>query len=376
VSTSRARKTERDGQRPSRGREGQEPSRGREGQEPSLERDGGARSQGRDGQEPSRGRDAGWGPSASTGVLRARAELLARLRAFFHARGVLEVETPALSRRAVTDVHLDSFSTLYVGPGAPSGLALFLVTSPELAMKRLLAAGSGPIFQIARAFRNGERGRLHNPEFTMLEWYRPGFDAEALQAEVDQLLRDVMGAPPSARRSYASLFEETIGLDPHRATLDGVRGAIERAGIVATEPGNVDEGLQILFTHAIEPALDGDAPVIVHDYPRGQAALARLRAGDPPVAERFEVYWRGLELANGFHELADAAEQARRFERDRDDRRRRGLPTPPADERFLAALDDGLPDCSGVALGVDRLLMIERGARSIDEVLAFPLESA
>jgi lysyl-tRNA synthetase class 2 len=323
-----------------------------------------------------RSETAGWAPAATTAVLRARAELLQRLRAFFTARGVLEVETPALSRRAVTDVHLDSFSTLYAGPGEPGGLTLFLVTSPELAMKRLLAAGSGPIFQIARAFRNGERGRLHNPEFTLLEWYRPGFGPEALHDEVDALLQEVAGAPPCARRSYGSLLEQRLGLDPHRTALADVRAAIARAGIVAPEPADVDEGLQLLFSHAVEPALDGDAPVIVYDYPRGQAALARLRQGDPPVAERFEVYWRGLELANGFHELACAAEQARRFERDREERRRRGLGAPPADERFLAALAAGLPDCSGVALGVDRLLMIERGVRSIDEVLAFPLESA
>ena len=198
-------------------------------------------------------------------------------------------------------------------------------------MKRLLAAGSGPIFQIARAFRDGERGRHHNPEFTMLEWYRPGFDGAALQDEVAALLREVAGAARCDRRSYASLFEETLELDPHRADLDAVIGAIRRAGLQAPAPADVDEGLQLLFSHAIEPRLAASPdPVIVFDYPRGQAALARLSAGDPPVAERFEVYWRGLELANGFHELTDAAEQRRRFEQDREQRRRRGLPAPPA----------------------------------------------
>jgi lysyl-tRNA synthetase class 2 len=324
-------------------------------------------------------RSAGsFAPSASIDALRARADLLRRIRSFFSQRDVLEVETPALSQHAVTDVHLASFSTLYRGPAAATeGLPLFLVTSPELAMKRLLAAGSGPIFQLARVFRDGERGRHHNPEFTMLEWYRPGWGGEALQAEVTAFLVEVAGAERCDRHSYASRFEEALSLDPHRADLDTVRAAIERSGLDAPAPADVDEGLQLLFSHAIEPRLAGSPrPTIVYDYPRGQAALARLSSGDPPVARRFEVYWRGLELANGFEELTDAAEQRRRFDLDREERRRRGLPVPAADERFLAALEAGLPGCSGVALGVDRLLMVMLGAHSIDEVLAFPLERA
>jgi lysyl-tRNA synthetase class 2 len=317
-------------------------------------------------------------PAASIDALRARADLLRRIRAFFSQRSVLEVETPALSLCAVTDVHLASFSTLYRGPAAaPDGLPLFLVTSPELAMKRLLAAGSGPIFQIARAFRDGERGRHHNPEFTMLEWYRPGWGGEALQEEVAALLTEVARAERCDRRSYASLFEEAVSLDPHRADLEAVSATIERSGLHAPAPSDVDEGLQLLFSHASEPRLAASPhPIIVFDYPRGQAALARLSSGEPKVARRFEVYWRGLELANGFDELTDAAEQRQRFERDRDERRRRGLRAPAADERFLAALEAGLPDCAGVALGVDRLLMVMLGASSIDEVLAFPLERA
>ena len=329
------------------------------------------------GGRPTEGAET-FGPAASLDALRARADLLHRVRDFFARRNVLEVETPALSQRAVTDVHLASFSTLYRGPGAAlDGSPLFLVTSPELAMKRLLAAGSGPIFQLARAFRDGERGRHHNPEFTMLEWYRPGWDGEALQAEVAALLVEVAGAARCDRRSYASLFDEALSIDPHRTELAAVRAAIERSGLHAPAPADVDEGLQLLFSHAIEPRLAGSPhPVIVFDYPRGQAALARLSTGDPPVARRFEVYWRGLELANGFDELTDAAEQRHRFEHDREQRQRRGLPVPAADERFLAALEAGLPDCSGVALGVDRLLMVMLGVSSIDEVLAFPLERA
>jgi lysyl-tRNA synthetase class 2 len=318
----------------------------------------------------------GFAPSATLDVLRARADLLSKLRSFFQRRGVLEVETPALSLHAVTDVHLDSFSTLYLGPGEVNGRRLYLTTSPELAMKRLLAAGSGPIFQIARAFRNGERGRLHNPEFTLLEWYRPGFDAGALCDEIEELMVEVAGAARCDRRSYASLFDDALGIDPHRASLEAVAAAVRSVDPRSPAPGDLDEGLQILFGRAIEPGLGARDPVLVHDYPRGQAALARLKPGDPPVAERFELYWRGHELANGFHELAERAEQERRFERDREERKRRGLAAPPADERFLAALDAGLPDCSGVALGVDRLLMLLVGARTIDEVLAFPLEHA
>jgi lysyl-tRNA synthetase class 2 len=324
-----------------------------------------------------RSEGAAFRPSASLAALRARAELLSRIRAFFRSRDVLEVETPALSRHAVTDVHLASFSTRYRGPGAPAGgLALYLVTSPELAMKRLMAAGTGAIFQISRAFRDGERGRHHNPEFSIVEWYRPGFDAAALQDEIAAFLAEVAGAGRCQRRSYASLFAEVLALDPHRATLGDAAAAMRRTGIQAPEPADLDEALQVLFTHSIESGLGVPDPVIVFDYPRGQAALARVRPGDPPVAERFEVYWRGVELANGFHELTDPEEQARRFARDREERRRRGLPAPPADERFLAALASGLPDCSGVALGVDRLLMLLVGARTIDEVLAFPLELA
>ncbi|MDX1384446.1 MAG: elongation factor P--(R)-beta-lysine ligase [Thermoanaerobaculia bacterium] len=319
-----------------------------------------------------------WRPRAGREALLARAELLAAVRRFFAARRVLEVETPALGRYAVTDVHLTGFATRYQGPGAGEGRRLHLATSPELAMKRLLAAGSGPIFQICRAFRDGEAGRHHNPEFTLLEWYRPGWDHHALMDEVAELLTATLGTGDSERHTYASLFEQRVGLDPHMASaaeLDAVRA--ERTDVPPVH-GRADLA-QALFGALVEPHLGRERPTFVYDYPADQAALARLRHTAPPavaVAERFELYYLGLELANGFHELADAAEQAARFEADRAERRRRGLPDVEADPSFLAALESGLPDCSGVALGLDRLLMLRLGGDDIRDVLAFPVDRA
>ena len=242
-------------------------------------------------------------------------------------------------------------------------------------MKRLLAAGSGPIYQIAKAFRRGEAGRRHNPEFTMLEWYRPGFDDEALMAEVDALVRQVLSTPPAAHVPYGDLFMRHLGVDAHRADAAALREAAARCGITAPELGEARDGwLDFLWSHAVEPHLGGDGrPLFVIDYPASQAMLARLRPGSPPVAARFELYLHGVELANGFHELADPEEQRRRFEADNAERRAAGLSAMPLDEYLLAALAHGLPDCSGVALGVDRLLMLRLGARDIAEVLAFPL---
>ncbi|MGD8309071.1 MAG: EF-P lysine aminoacylase EpmA [Chromatiales bacterium] len=322
----------------------------------------------------------GWRPAATLPHLAARARLLARIRAFFDRAGVMEVETPVCSAGAATDPALESLETRYRGPDAPPGGRLFLQTSPELPMKRLLAAGSGPIYQICRVFRGGERGQRHNPEFTLLEWYRPGVDHHRLMDEVEALVRAVSDRPWTLRRlSYAALFQEHLGVDPHRATAPELARLAERGGVPgigSLELDGRDAWLDLLLTHCIEPRLAGEGMVFVHDYPASQAALARLRPGDPPVAERFELYLDGVELANGFHELADAAEQRRRFEGDLARRRSRGLSRVPVDERFLQALEAGLPDCAGVALGVDRLLMALTGARSIDEVLAFPVDRA
>ncbi|MEK7323016.1 MAG: elongation factor P--(R)-beta-lysine ligase [Pseudomonadota bacterium] len=316
-----------------------------------------------------------WRPSAELAVLRQRAQLLAELRDFFAARDVMEVETPVLYGAGATDPQLASFSAEYHGPGAPSGRTLYLQTSPEFTMKRLLAAGSGPIYQISKAFRNGEAGRRHNPEFTMLEWYRPGWDHHALMDEVEALIRQILVAPAAARVSYGDLCLRYLGIDPHGAELTELRDAAAARGITAPVGlGDDRDGwLDFLWSHGVEPRLGGDGrPVFVIDYPASLAMLARLRPGSPAVAERFELYLHGVELANGFHELADGGEQRRRFEQDNARRRGAGLPAMPFDEHLLAALMHGLPDCGGVALGVDRLLMLRIGAQDIGEVLAFP----
>ena len=314
-----------------------------------------------------------WRPSATFETLRQRADVLSKIRRFFAERGVLEVETPALSAATATDLHLHSLTCRLNAPGLEDR-AFYLQTSPEFAMKRLLAAGSGPIFQLARAFRDGEVGRWHNPEFTMLEWYRPGFDHHDLMDEMDALLADLMGTAPAERLTYAEAFVRHLGIDPHRASVEALRTAAFQQGIevVGDDAGDRDPWLHLLLASAIEPHLGRGRPTFLLDFPISQAALARVRPGDPPVAERFEVYLEGVELANGFHELTDAAEQRRRFEEDLEKRRRARLPEVPLDQRFLAALEAGLPDCAGVALGVDRLLMRMVGVEDLREVLAFP----
>lgn len=317
-----------------------------------------------------------WRPGADLPMLRLRARTLDRVRAFFAGRGVLEVETPALSAAATTDPHIESFATAYRGPGrAPA--PLYLHTSPEFPMKRLLAAGSGPIYQICKVFRQGECGRLHNPEFTLLEWYRPGFDHRRLMDEVEALVLPILGRPAAERLSYAEAFARHLDLDPHRADAATLAACAARHGIAVDGLGADRDGwLALLLTHLVEPHLGRGRPTFLYDYPASQAALARVRAGEPPLAERFELYVDGVELANGFHELADAAEQRRRFAADREARRAAGLPLVPMDEHLLAALAHGLPDCAGVALGFDRLLMLAAGVEEIGRVVAFPIDRA
>lgn len=326
--------------------------------------------------------DPAWRPTASREALELRARLLALTRTFFTRRGVLEVETPLLGHAPVPDLHLDSFA---VTGAAASRLTvpLWLQTSPEYAMKRLLAAGSGPIFQIAKAFRAGEAGRHHNPEFTLLEWYRPGFDHHALMDEMDAYLATTLKAVPAERVSYGEVFERELGLDPHRAEAEEL--ARRAADLEVDGPPDLDRDgwLDRLLTEKIAPKLgesrDGRRrPTFLHDFPASQAALARLRRDPdrPPVGERFEVFVEGVELANGFHELTDAAEQRRRFEDELARRRTAGKAEVPLDERFLAALEAGLPDCAGVALGFDRLVLLAAGEDELAAVMAFPFERA
>ncbi len=326
------------------------------------------------------GPESDWRPSATLDILKLRARMLERIRAFFSAHGVLEVETPALSRAATTDPHLASLVTSCRGPNPRT---LYLHTSPEFPMKRLLAAGAGSIYQICKVFRDGEVGRLHNPEFTLIEWYRTGFDHHALMDETLTLVTQTLdGRRPLAspeKLAYREAFERHAGLDPHRADAQALAAAVKRHGIdtrsdPAREP--VDVLRDLLLTHVVEPQLGRGRLTALYDYPASQAALARVRPGDPPVAERFEIYLDGIELANGFHELGDAAEQRARFERDLAKRKEQGVPPVPMDERLLAALEAGLPDCAGVALGFDRLVMLAAGVKSIQDVLAFPIERA
>ncbi|HEY0768370.1 MAG TPA: EF-P lysine aminoacylase EpmA [Steroidobacteraceae bacterium] len=316
-----------------------------------------------------------WRPSASRALLTKRAALLARTREFFAARGVLEVDTPLLVNAPVSDVHIHC-APVQLTAGAPP---LFLHASPEYAMKRLLAAGSGDIYQVCHVVRGLESGRLHNPEFTLIEWYRVGFSLEALMDEVEALVRVLLG-PASAQRaseriSYRDAFARELGLDPLTAPEAALAQAARPLGFAGTGADR-DRWLELLMGSLIGPRLGHDALTFVHGYPATQAALARLDPCDPSAARRFELYCDGIELANGFQELAAASEQRARFERDNAQRRRLGLPVFPLDERLLAALEAGLPDCAGVALGFERTLMLATGAAHIDEVLAFPTERA
>lgn len=330
------------------------------------------------------GPESDWRPSATLEVLKLRARLLARIRAFFSARGVLEVETPVLSGAATTDPALASFATRYTGPLFPHGQTLYLHTSPEFPMKRLLAAGSGSIYQICKVFRDGEAGRRHNPEFTMLEWYRVGFDHHQLMTEtaelVTQLLAPTLKLNPPEQLTYRDVFLRYAGLDPYAASPNEFRRSAKFHGITVSSElisqNDLDAWRDLLLTHVIEPKLGQGRLTFIYDYPASQAVLARVRPGDPPLASRFEAYLGGMELANGFHELGDAAEQRRRLEQDLARRQTSGLPAVPMDQQLLAALETGLPECSGVALGFDRVVMAACNATSIAEVIPFPIDRA
>ena len=324
-----------------------------------------------------------WAPVAALETLRLRARLLTVVRAFFEARGIMEVDTPALSGAGVTDLHLTSFETRFSGPGSCRSRRLYLQTSPEYPMKRLLAAGSGCIYQIAKVFRNGELGRLHNPEFTLLEWYRLDFDHHRLMDEVAELvavlLQDFQVLAVPERVSYAEIFQRYLGLDPHRVGIAELASCGKGQGLQIPPGMPTDDPapwLDLLLSHCIAPRLGQERLTFIFDYPVSQAALARVRPESPPVAERFELYLNGIELANGFHELSDSAEQRRRFQRDQQARLAQGLPKISWDKHLLAALTAGLPDCAGVALGFDRLLMMAAGKSALQEVMAFPLEQA
>jgi lysyl-tRNA synthetase class 2 len=320
-----------------------------------------------------------WQPTASFEAMRLRAALYARIRAFFAERDVLEVETPVLSRAGNTEPNIASFSLEFSGrtDGAPR--TRWLRTSPEFALKRLLAAGIGDCYELGRVFRDGEAGGRHNPEFTMLEWYRIGWDHQRLigeSADVVNAALALVGRQATLQRiAFRDLYWQRLGIDPLTADSAILHAAL---GDVEIDPEGLgrDDWLDLLMTHKLQPVFDRDRLMAVYDYPASQCALARIRAGDVPVAERFELYLGPLELANGYHELGDADEQRMRFERDLSVRGQRGVAAPPVDEHLLSALRAGLPDCAGVALGVDRLLMAMAGSDGIAATLAFPFQRA
>lgn len=304
-----------------------------------------------------------WQPSATINILRQRAGLMAKIRNFFAQKNILEVETPILASATVTNPYIASFAIPYLNT------TYYLQTSPEYAMKRLLAAHIGPIYQITKAFRREPLSKLHNCEFTMLEWYRPGFDHWQLMGEVEELLCWILSCTKVERISYQDIFQNILQINPHTASLSDL--ALCVAHINYHGELTRDLCLHLLMSHVIEPQLGLQLPVIIYDFPASQAALAKIMPGDPPLAARFEVYYRGIELGNAFYELQNSVEQRQRFIQEVQERAAQGLTMVPIDEKFLAALHYGLPECSGIALGLDRLVMLALGCDSIAEVISF-----
>ncbi len=320
-----------------------------------------------------------WQPTASLTNLRVRAQVLKKIREFFVARNVLEVETPLLCAATVTDPHLHSLTTQLHIPGDQQSQLLYLQTSPEFAMKRLLAAGSGAIYTLGKAFRDQEQGQQHNPEFTLLEWYQPDYDHQQLMTEVDELLQVVLATPTAQRMTYSDVFLYYCDIEPHSASIEMLQTCATACGIeeiVGVDVNDRNTWLELIMSHVIEPQLGYEKPLFIYDYPVTQAALAKIREDNPPVAERFEVYVQGKELANGFHELTDPDEQQRRFVKDLAYRRQHGLPEVKHDNKLIAALQAGLPACAGVALGIDRLVMLACQTHVIDEVISFAINNA
>jgi elongation factor P--(R)-beta-lysine ligase len=318
---------------------------------------------------------AAWAPTATLAALQGRAAMLRRTREFFAQRNVLEVETPILSAAAVSDPHIESLSTEVAGLGRR-----YLCTSPEYAMKRLLAAGCGDIYQICKVFRDEEHGRWHNPEFTMIEWYRLGFDDAALMTEVEALLVHLLSpyrsVPPAERLSYAAALQRHAGIDMYEASDAQLHAAAANHGASCESALDRDATLDLLMGWVVGPQLGRERPCFIVDYPASQASLARLKPGLPAVAARFELYVDGLELANGFHELTNAEEQRSRFAADLAIRAERGQRQPPLDQRLLAALEAGAPDCAGVALGFDRLAALALGLPRLADGMSFAAQNA
>ncbi len=312
-----------------------------------------------------------WKPSSLIATLKARADLNAQVREFFSEKKVLEVETPLLMEHGVTDRYMKSMRV--DGVFKVKG---FLQTSPEFAMKRLLAAGSGSIYQICKAFRLDESGTRHNPEFSMLEWYRVGFSHWKLMDETFELLAGILGKRTRVNYSYQDAFEYYLHINPYQITLEELKSKSER--LLGELPDDLerDDYLSLLFEDQIEPNLGLENTITyITDFPASQSALATIDPDNPKVAQRFEVYIEGFELANGFNELQDAEEQLARFEADNIWRKENNLEEIVIDQHFIGALKSGLPNCAGIALGMDRLLMIKLGLEDISQVLAFPINT-
>ncbi|RUO67104.1 elongation factor P--(R)-beta-lysine ligase [Idiomarina ramblicola] len=321
-----------------------------------------------------------WRPTADWSVLVKRAELLRQVRQFFYERQVMEVDTHLLSQFGVTDCHLSNLTTEFKYPLPSANEKLYLQTSPEYAMKRILAAYKHDIFQLSHVVRDDEVGRFHNPEFTLLEWYRVGYNDNQLIAEVAELITELSDAPGTKVITYQHAFIEYLGEDPLTASgVESIRQRlIEQPALSDWMSRETDEDtiLQVAFSEFIEKRFPVEVPVCVTEFPQSQAALAKIDKRDPRVARRFEFYYQGVELANGYNELSDPAEQRVRFEKDNEWRKKNGLAAQPEDTRLLAALESGLPECSGVALGFDRLLMVICGAKTITDVLPFSIDTA
>lgn len=322
-----------------------------------------------------------WQPTCSIESLRLRAKLLQKIRSYFSARDVLEVETPLLSHSCGTDPYLDFFTTTY--EYAAQSNKLFLQASPEFAMKRLLCAGSGSIYQICKAFRKGESGRFHNPEFTMLEWYRVGYNLEHLMDDVEDLLvflsKESLSLSTTEKYSYREVFTNVTGLDPFVFSVEQYSAFVikhNRAEALTICGHDHNLWLDFIFSHYVQPSLGLSGFCLVYGYPATQSSLARINIENPEIVDRVEVFFKGVELGNGYYELQDAQEQNQRFDNEIQVRQEIGCPLVVKDDRLISALYEGLPDCSGIAIGLDRLLMILTESVSIDDVLSFSIQRA
>ena len=322
-------------------------------------------------------------PSASIEMLRQRAEIMRRLRTFFDDREFFEVETPLLSHDTVVDRYIDPVSIPKIeltNSARDSERRLWMQTSPEFSMKRLIVAGAEAVYQIGKCFRKGEKGAKHNPEFTMLEWYRAGDNLQAGMELLAELVETILQLPKTCMLSYRETFLKFAKLDPFEASISRMRTVLEEHGVSIDqfdmEASDRDCWLNLILSEVIEQHLGTEQPVIVYDWPASQSALAIVRAEDAPVAERFEIYVDGVELANGYHELLDPDELSSRNSINNQARLKDGNRILPESSRLLDAMRHGMPQCAGVALGVDRLVMLATGANTIDEVIAFPIDRA